>query len=161
MRFLTWALVVFVSLSATPAAQEAAPEAAIRAIVADQVAAWNAGDGAGFARHMAPDVSFTNIFGMVMYGADAFRGRQADILATFFKGTTKQHTVRRIRFVTPDVAIVDVDNEVRGVTSMPGGIAAPPDGVLKSQLMEVFVRRDGRWVVEAFHNVDVKATARQ
>jgi hypothetical protein len=30
------------------------------------------------------------------------------------KGTTKHHAVRRIRFDTPDVAIVDIDNEVRG-----------------------------------------------
>jgi hypothetical protein len=30
--------------------------------------------------------------------------------------------------------------------------------VVKTQLMEVFVRREGRWWVEAYHNVDVKAT---
>jgi hypothetical protein len=36
---------------------------------------------------------------------------------------------RRIRFLTPDVAIVDIDNEVRGVKAMPGGIVVPPDGV--------------------------------
>ena len=39
---------------------------------------------------------------------------------------------------------------------MPGGIAVPPDGVIKTQLMEVFVRRDGVWWIEAYHNVDVK-----
>ena len=32
----------------------------------------------------------------------------------------------------------------------------PPDGVIKTQLMEVFVRRDQRWWIEAYHNVDVK-----
>jgi uncharacterized protein (TIGR02246 family) len=72
------------------------------------------------------------------------------------KGTTKHHAIRRIRFITPDVAVVDIDNEVRGVTAMPGGIAVPPDGVIRAQLMEVFVRRDGRWWIEAYHNVDVK-----
>ena len=74
----------------------------------------------------------------------------------FYKGTTKHHAVRRIRFVTPDVAIVDIDNEIRGVKTMPAGIAVPPDGVVKTQLMEVFVRRNGRWWVEAYHNVDTK-----
>ena len=58
--------------------------------------------------------------------------------------------------MTPDVAIVDIDNEVRGVKAMPGGIAVPADGVVRTQLMEVFVRREGRWWVEAYHNVDVK-----
>jgi hypothetical protein len=113
-------------LLAVPAAvlfaQDAASEAPIRAIVADQVVAWNAGDGQAYARHLAPDL------------------------------------IRRIRFVTPDVAIVDIDNEVRGVTTMPGGIVVPPDGVVKTQLIEVFVRREGRWWIEAHHNVDVKPT---
>ena len=132
-------------------------EGPIRAIVADQVRAWNAGDGAAFSQHIGPDVSFTNLFGMVMYGKAAFETRHSEILATFYKGTTKQHAVRKIRFVTSDVAIVDIDNEVRGVKSMPAGIAVPPDGIIKTQLMEILVRRDGRWLVEAYHNVDVKA----
>jgi len=59
--------------AAAPArAQDPASEAAIRAIVAEQAAAWDAGDGTRYARHVSPDVSFTNLFGMVMYGAPAF-----------------------------------------------------------------------------------------
>ena len=141
-------------------ADDASSEAAIRAIVEEQVTAWNAGDGAGYGRHISPEVSFTNIFGTVMYGASAFAERQAQILGTFFKGTTKRHTVRRVRFVTPDVALVDIDNEVHGIKAMPGGIPVPPDGVLRSQLLEVFARRDGTWWVEAYHNVDVKSAAK-
>ena len=133
-------------------------EAAIRGIVAEQVVAWNAGDGKRYASHLAPECSFTNLFGMVMYGAAAFERRHSEILATFYKGTTKVHAVRRIRFVTPDVAIVDIDNEVHGVKSMPTGVV-PQDGVVKTQLMEIFVRREGRWWIEAYHNVDLKPAA--
>jgi len=153
--------IALMMLAAAPApmtfAQDAEAEAPIRAIVAEQAVAWDAGDANGYARHVARDVSFTNLFGMVMYGAPAFTQRHADILATFYKGTTKHHAVRRIRFITPDVALVDIDNEVRGVKAMPGGIVVPADGVVKTQLMEVFVRREGRWWIEAYHNVDVKA----
>jgi uncharacterized protein (TIGR02246 family) len=137
-------------------AQDASSEAAIRAIVADQAAAWNAGDGEAYARNLAPECSFTNVFGMVLYGRPAFIQRHSEILATFYKGTTKKHAVRRIRFVTPDVALVDIDNEVHGVKAMPAGIVVPPDGVIKTQLMEVFVRRQQRWWIEAYHNVDTK-----
>ncbi len=140
----------------TGAAQDRESENEIRRIVAEQAAAWNAGDGEAYAEHVAPDSSFTNIFGMVMYGRQAFVKRHAEILATFYKGTTKHHSVRRIRFITPDVALVDIDNEVRGVKAMPGGAIVPAGGVVKTQLMEVFVRREGRWWVEAYHNVDVK-----
>jgi uncharacterized protein (TIGR02246 family) len=156
MRSLLLALMMLAGGGAVSFAQDSKAEAAIRAIVAEQVVAWNAGDGQGYARHLAADASFTNIFGMVMYGAPVFAKRHAEILGTFYKGTIKHHVIRRIRFVTPDVAIVDIDNEVRGVKTMPGGIAVPPDGVLKTQLMEVFVRRNDRWWIEAYHNVDVK-----
>jgi uncharacterized protein (TIGR02246 family) len=145
-------------IAANPAsAQDAAAETAIRSIVAGQVAAWDAGNGPGFAERIAPDVSFTNLFGMVMYGKAAFVQRHAEILATFYKGTTKRHNIRRLRFITADVAIVDIDNEVHGVKAMPAGITVPRDGIVRTQLMEVFVRRDGGWWIEAYHNVDVKA----
>jgi len=156
-RLLAAALSVFAAASPV-LAQDATAEAAIRAIVAEQVVAWNAGDGTRYASHLSPDASFTNLFGMVMYGAPAFANRHNEILSTFYKGTTKQHVVRRIRFLTPDIAIVDIDNQVQGVKTMPGGIVVPPDGVVKTQLMEVFARRDGRWWIEAYHNVDLKPT---
>ena len=146
-------------LPVAASAQDTAAESAIRAIVAEQSVAWNAGDGARYASRLAPDASFTNLFGMVMYGAPAFVKRHQEILSTFYKGTTKKHAVRRIRFVTPDVAIVDIDNEVHGVKAMPAGIVVPPDGIIKTQLMEVFVRRNGQWWIEAYHNVDTKPAA--
>ena len=142
-------------------AQRDESEASIRSIVAAQVVAWDAGDGDAYARHLAADVSFTNLFGMVMYGASAFAQRHAEVLATFYRGSTKHRHVQRIRFLTPDVAIVDIDDEVRGVTAMPEGIAVPPDGIVRTQLMEVFVRRDDRWWIEAYHSVDVKPATQQ
>jgi uncharacterized protein (TIGR02246 family) len=154
-------LAIAISSSRAGAATQgdAGAESEIRTIVAEQALAWNAGDGTRYASRLAPDASFTNIFGMVMYGAPDFVRRHNEILSTFFKGTTKKHVIRRIRFITPDVAIVDIDNEVHGIKSMPGGMA-PPDGVLKTQLMEVFARREGKWWIEAYHNVDVKPSAK-
>ncbi len=139
-------------------AQEQQAEAAIRAIVAAQADAWNAGDGAAYGKDVAEGASFTNLFGMVMYGAPAFIKRHRQILATFYRGTTKRHVIRRVRFVTPDAALVHIDNELRGVKAMPSGIIVPADGIIRTQHMEVFVRRDGRWWIEAYHNVDTKPT---
>jgi uncharacterized protein (TIGR02246 family) len=156
IRFLTVFLSVMSVSPALATAQDAAAEGAIRRIIAEQAAAWDKGDGASYAQRVAPGVSFTNLFGMVMYGKDAFVSRHQQILTTFYKGTSKKHTVGKIRFVTPDVAIVDIDNEVHGVKAMPAGIAVPKDGIVKTQLMEVFVRRNGEWWVEAYHNVDTK-----
>ena len=141
-------------------AQATAADSVIRAIVAEQASAWNVGDGARYAKHVAPDVSFTNLFGMVMYGASAFTERHNQILSTFYKGTRKTHSVRRIQFVTPDVALVDIDNQLQNVTAMPAGIPVPSDGVIRTQLLEVFVRSDAGWWIVAYHNVEVKPGAR-
>src|SRR3954471_24600363 len=65
---------------------DATSEAAIRAIIAEQAVAWNAGDGVRYADHLTPDASFTNLFEMVMYGAAAFGKRHSEILSTFYKG---------------------------------------------------------------------------
>ena len=157
VRALSLSIVTLLPSSAF--AQSSGDETAIRTIVAEQAAAWTAGDAAGYTSRVAPEVSFTNLFGMVMYGKPAFDARHKEILATFFKGTTKKHAIRKLRFVTPDVAIVDIDNEVHGVKAMPAGVVIPPGGVLKSQLMQVFVRRGGQWWVEAYHNVDTKPSA--
>ena len=156
LRGVTCATIVL-AVAASSLDAQAPAELQIRAIVAAQEAAWNAGDGGAYSKDVSKDVAFTNIFGMVMYGGDDFTARQRQVLSTFFKGTTKHHVIRRIRFVTADVALVDIDNEVRGVKTMPPGIAVPSDGILKTQLLEVFVNRGGRWWIEAYHNVDAKA----
>src|SRR4051794_17849172 len=108
---LAFVVAALAGVSAWAQTPDSTPDAAqIRALVAAQAAAWDAGDAAGYAKDVAPDVSFTNLFGMVMYGAPAFLDRHRQILTTFYKGTTKHHEIRRIRFVTPDVALVDIDN---------------------------------------------------
>ena len=159
MRTLIVLLLSVAATSPLSPRQGQRSEDEIRTIVAAQVLAWNGGNGDAYAQHLAADASFTNIFGMVMYGREAFTKRHKEILATFYKGTTKHHSVRRIRFITADVALVDIDNEVRGVKTMPAGAIVPAGGVLKTQLMEVFVRRDGRWWIEAYHNVDTKPSS--
>ncbi len=159
VRALGLAVLVAVAFPAVAAASPA-DEAAIRKIVGEQVAAWNAGDGAAYSVHFAPEGSFTNIFGMVLYGHAEFEKRHVQIFKTFFKGTGRSMDVRRMRFVTRDVAIVNIDTEVRGVKAMPPGVSLPADGVLRTRLQQVLVKRNGKWWIEAYHNVDLKPAAK-
>ena len=140
-----------------PAPPLAPDEARIRAIIAEQVMAWNAGDAKTFSASFAEDGSFTNIRGTVFYGHRAFEDRHAEIFRGFFKGSKLAMSPTRIRFVRPDVAIVDVAtelSELRGRT--PPGVKARPDGKIRTRLQEVFVKDGGRWLVASYHNVDVK-----
>ena len=159
MRYALRIVLSMVLLLAMPAFAQTENEAQIRGMVAAQATAWTAGDCKGYGQRFATDGAFTNLFGMVMYGRAAFDARHCEILASFYKGTRKVHTIHRIRFVTPDVAIVDIDNEIHGVKAVPAGLRLPPGGILRTQLMEVFVRKDGEWWVEAYHNVDLKVAA--
>ena len=141
--------------SARPA--HAADDARIRAIVAEQVAAWNAGDAKTFSLRFAEDGSFTNIQGAVFYGHRAFEDRHVEIFRTFFKGTTLAMTPTQIRFVHPDVAIADIATVVSklgGQTSR--GVQARKDGTIHTRLQQVFVRQHGDWSIASYHNVDVK-----
>jgi len=132
-------------------------ETAIRAIVAEQVSAWDAGDGTRFCQSAAPDISAVNTSGTDMSGKLLFCQRQLQILSGIFKSTTKKQAIRRLRFITDDVAVVDIDNEIYGLKTTPSGAPLSPDGVSRTRLLEVFVRRDGNWFMEAFYNIDSKS----
>lgn len=43
-----------------------------------------------------------------------------------------------------------------GVWKHPPGVAIQSDGVLRPRLQQVFVKYEGEWWIEAYHNVDVK-----
>jgi len=147
-------LLCFVAV--TSFAAGAQDEAAIRKIVDDEVTAWNAGDARAYSARFAQDGSMTNIGGQVMYGHEEFERVHARIFSTAYRGSRLKMTIGRLRFVTPEVAIVDADVELRDVSGTPVGISLPPDGVLRTRLLQVLVKHDGAWWIEAYHNVAVR-----
>jgi len=156
MRAAVVALLVTVSITAHAAVAQTAGEAQIRAIIAEQAAAWNVGDAKAFSSHFADDGSFTNIRGTVFYGQQAFEDRHREIFATFFKGSKLAMSASRIRFVRPDVAIVDIATEVSVLHGTPPGISPNNTGTIQTRLQEVYVKDRGEWRIASYHNVDVK-----
>lgn len=140
----------------TSAMSDSSDEASIRSIIASQVVAWNAGDAKAFSASFAEDGSFTNIRGTVAYGRRAFENRHAEIFQTIFKGSKLTMSPTRIRFVRPDVAIVDIDTELRDIAGVPPGVKVMADGRIRTRLQEVLVKNNGTWLIESYHNVDVK-----
>src|SRR3989442_3285439 len=123
---------------------------------AQQVTAWNVGDPKAFSRHFAQNGSFTNIRGTVFYGHQAFEDRHREIFATFFKASKLAMSVGRIRFVRPDVAIVDIATELSELHGTPPGIQANATGKIETRLQEVYAKDGRAWHIESYHNVDVK-----
>jgi uncharacterized protein (TIGR02246 family) len=137
-----------------------ADEAAIRNILQEEVATWNKGDADGYSRHFAADVTFTNIQGMFFTGSKEFRDRHEEIFKGLFRGTTLQLDIASLRFVRPDVALVDALTWVSGF----GQSGPPPNthtdakGRLRTRLFQVLVKSAGEWKISVYHNVDIKPT---
>jgi uncharacterized protein (TIGR02246 family) len=128
----------------------------IKQIISRQQEAWNCADAAGFSQHCDESVSFTNIVGKVYFGRNLFDERHADIFSTIFKGSALNLSILRIHFPNPDVAIADLAAAVTNYKALPPGIKSPEDGVLRTSLMQVFVRTELGWRMVVYHNVDVK-----
>lgn len=65
-------------------------------------------------------------------------------------------SVSKIRFVRPDVAIVDIATELSELHGVPPGVKPGADGRIRTRLQEVLVKDGGEWRIASYHNVDVK-----
>ncbi|HUM04274.1 MAG TPA: SgcJ/EcaC family oxidoreductase [Terriglobales bacterium] len=130
-------------------------ESLIRALIDAQGAAWNRGDAEAYAERFRADGTFTNVLGDNYQGKEAFEERHAEIFRGIYRGSTVKMPIRRIYFVRPDVAIVDIDAELSGFSKVPPGIGAP-DGIVRASLLQVLIKEQEEWTIAAYHNVDVK-----
>lgn len=105
--------------------------------------------------HVTEDVSFTNIFGTVRYGREEFIKRHKEIAETFFKGATGKSSITKLRFIRPDVAVVDCAGELSGFQKVYPGLPVAKDGILRNRLLLVLVKESGVWWITEFHNVAV------
>lgn len=84
---------------------------------------------------------------------EEFIKRHLEIGQSFFKGTTGKSTITKLRFVRPEVAVVDVAGELSGFQKVYPGLPVGKDGVLRNKLLLVLVKENGAWWITEFHNV--------
>lgn len=149
------ALPIF-ALAVQLGAQPSADEKAIRDIVAEENATWNKGDAVGYSRHFADAGTFTNIRGMFFTGHQAFLKQHQVIFEGIFKKTALRQDIVSLKFVRPDVAIVETVTTVAGVAQAPPGVTKDAKGRLRTRLLQVFAKEKGIWKIVSYHNVDVK-----
>jgi uncharacterized protein (TIGR02246 family) len=137
-------------------AQLSPDETAIRNIVQIETDAWNKGDAAGYSRPFALTGTFTNIRGQFFTGHPAFLKQHEVIFAGIFKNTTVQQDVVSLKFIRPDVAVIETLTTVAGAAQAPPGVAVDDKGRFHTRLLQVVAKEDGQWKVVTYHNVDVK-----
>lgn len=129
-------------------------EAAIRQVVKQVEDAWNAHDGKAFAAPFAPDADYVVVNGMRMAGREAIEKGHTAIFTTIYKDSHNAGTIRNIRFVRADVAVVhvewDLEFRVGGETR-------------KGHAMNTMVmtKDGGKWVIAAFQNTPIQTERRE
>jgi uncharacterized protein (TIGR02246 family) len=119
---------------------------AIQELVSTFIAGWNAGDGQLCAMPFAADAEFIAVTGQRGKGRDVIGKVHDEILATVFRGTRNSATVNEIRFVRPDVAVVDVTFRIQPMADKPW---LPP----YSSCGFVATKENGSWSIVVLRNM--------
>lgn len=123
-------------------------EDGIRSVLSAMEEAWNRGDAKGWAGHFTRDAELVDVAGVILEGRDRIEGRHGQLLGDMFYGSHLTQRPRKIRFLQPDIAIVDVDAELYGYKSLPKGF--PTSGaILSARLKHVMVYAVDRWLIVA------------
>jgi ketosteroid isomerase-like protein len=111
-------------------------------------------------RSISPRMAHSRIFwGCSSPGTRRFLTGTKKYLKGVFRGTVLRQDVVSLRFVRPEVAIVETLTWISGFSaSGPSPVASPPDakGRLRIRLLQVMVKEAGDWKIAVDHNVDEK-----
>lgn len=120
----------------------------LRDIVGKLESAWNRGDSVAWAELFAEDADFIHILGGYFNGRTTIEQGHRRIFDTIYKGSTNKFTVKKVRFIGSDAAIVFLLAELK--VSTPG---LPP--VLHARPTMVAQRMPEGWRIVAFQNTMV------
>ena len=121
----------------------------IRALVERQFESWGRGDAAEYVADFTDDIDYISYDGS-RRGKEKSEELHRDLFQTVLYGSRLTGKVESIRFLTPDVAIVHLLGSI-----IEGWRETPLKRRLSRQTM-VVVRRNGRWMITAFHNTRVR-----
>ena len=148
---------LLVLLATIVRAQSKLDTAAVQTIVQDEVIAWNKGDAVAYSQQFAKEGTFTNIQGMFFIGQKVFSDRHDQIFKSIFNKTVLQQKMVSLKFIRPDVAVVETLSIVSGFTGPPPpGARLDAKGRLYTRLLQVMVKDAADWKIVSYHNVDVK-----
>lgn len=127
-------------------------EEAIRENVKQMEAGWNTKQGSLFAKPFAEDADYVIVNGMYLQGRTAIGKGHQQIFDTFYKNTTLSLSVRQVRFLRPDVALVHVSGQLTAVEN-------EKPSVSKASITMVMTRDKEVWQIAAFQNTKITATS--
>jgi uncharacterized protein (TIGR02246 family) len=132
-----------------------ADDAAIKDVVAGFSNGWNTHDAHAMCVSLADDVEWVNWRGEPLAARKDVEEEHAKLFADLYKNTHRNDEVKFIKYVTPNLAIVDDYWTMTGSRKRDGS-----DWPYRAGLYNfVMAKRDGRWIVIVSHAADFNATA--
>jgi uncharacterized protein (TIGR02246 family) len=112
---------------------------------------WNTHDMALFGAQFTEDADFVNVLGMDWHGREEIESHHAAVHSTIFRNSKLRMLDYSLRPIADGVMLALMRWERTGHESPPD-VRMPE--VRKGVATGVFVQRDGRWLITAFHNTD-------
>ena len=144
--FVTMLMLGFSAQTMPSQDNHASDEAAMRESVKQMETGWNTKSGALFAKPFAEDADYVVINGNYIKGRAVIESQHQRIFDTIYKDTNLTLTVKQIRFLRPDVAVVHVEGRRSG----------PAKELMQDAMLTLMMTREKQgWVIAAFQNTAV------
>lgn len=124
-------------------------ESGIRKTAAAFAEAFNRHDAHALAETFAKDADFSNVRGDGESGRDNIARFNEPIFERLFSEACFTYSIRRIRFLTPDIAVVDIDWEITGSRDTQGNSVPLRIGRIDWVMT---MDEDRGWFITVMHN---------
>lgn len=117
-------------------------------------ATWNARDGRAYGEAYWPDAELVDPSGAVWTGRGAIIKTHVDLWDGPARATRMVAHVRRVRYLSPSLFVVDIDTAANGFSPPPPGA---PDGIVRTRLKHVVEKRGDGWRIVSSQNTFIAA----
>jgi uncharacterized protein (TIGR02246 family) len=150
MTIILLCAAAFVSAQEKTAKQKR-DETAIRANVKQMETGWNMKSGEEFTKPFSEDSDYVVINGMHIKGRAANAKSHQYIFDTIYKDSSLVATIKQIRFLRPDVAVVHSESSL---TFKSNGEEKKGSGIVTL----VMIKNNGKWKIATFQNTSIQST---
>lgn len=162
-RFVVILIVLFatplaIGLARAAAADDSAnsgEDAAVKQVVAGFSDGWNTHDAHAMCASLADDVQWVNWRGEFLGTRQGVEDEHTKLFADLYKNSHRTDVVKSIRYLNPELAVVDDYWTMTGARKRDGS-----DWPYRAGYSDfLMAKRNGRWIVIVSHTADFNATA--